>query len=74
MEFLLCLGCGVVVGVLWEDAGTTYAALNAQILDNHAILGATQPASPAQLPLQERMARWRKLWFADVRITQDTTD
>lgn len=74
VEFLLCRRCGVVAGVVWSDENQTYAALNAQILDNPAILAAPQPASPAQMPLPERKARWRKLWFANVRITQDTTD
>ncbi|WP_152222726.1 GFA family protein [Pseudomonas sp. SCB32] len=74
VDFLLCRHCGVLVAALWEDNGRTYAALNAQILDNPATLGAPQPASPRLLPLQERMARWRTLWFADVRITQDTMD
>ncbi|MFV3333404.1 GFA family protein [Pseudomonas sp. NY15437] len=74
VEFLLCRRCGVLTAALWEDAGKTYAALNVQILDNPATLGAPQPASPRQLPLNERKERWRKLWFADVRITRDTTD
>ena len=73
-EFLLCRRCGVLAGVLWSDEGKSYAALNARILDNPATLGAAQPASPRQLPLDERKDRWRRLWFADVRITQDTTD
>lgn len=74
VEFLVCRRCGVLASALWEDGGQTFAALNAQILDNPATLGASQPASPRQLPLEERKERWRKLWFADVRITQDTTD
>ncbi|MCP8465610.1 hypothetical protein NK553_16800 [Pseudomonas sp. ZM23] len=59
---------------LWQDEGKTFAALNAQILDNPATLGASQPASPRQLPLDERKARWRRLWFADVSIPRETTD
>jgi len=74
VEFLLCRGCGVLISALWEDQGQSFAALNAQILDNPGTLGAPQPASPRQLPLEERKKRWRKLWFADVRITQDTPD
>ncbi|QRY77116.1 hypothetical protein JVX91_16010 [Pseudomonas sp. PDNC002] len=74
VDFLLCRCCGVLTCVLWKDGGITYAALNAQILDNPVTLGAPQPASPAQLPLPERKERWRKLWFADVRITRDTMD
>lgn len=59
---------------LWDDDGKTYAALNARIRDNPATLGASQPASPRQLPLEERKERWRELWFANVHITQDTLD
>lgn len=72
VDFLACRRCNTLIGALWSDDGHAYAALNSQMLDNPAILGAPQPASPQSLPLDERKQRWRRLWFADVQLRQES--
>jgi len=65
-EFLFCRQCGVLVGVTHEADGRTFAALNIRALDSELGFAATAPASPQQLPPEQRIERWKKLWFADV--------
>src|SRR5579871_2878734 len=66
-EFLLCTRCGVLTAVLYQDAGRTYAAVNARACDA-AGFGPEQSVSPKQLAAGEKSARWRSLWFPDVSI------
>ncbi len=65
-EFLLCGHCGVVLGVLYRDAGRRYAAVNANCVDAAAGFGPNQPMSPQALPAEEKARRWRDLWFSRV--------
>lgn len=67
-EFLLCKACGVLVAVLYQARGRIYAALNARTVDETASFGADQPISPKLLSEDERVARWREVWFSDVEI------
>lgn len=67
-EFLFCRQCGVLVGVTLEADGRTFAALNIRVLDGQPDFAATAPASPQQLPPEQRIERWKKLWFADVAL------
>lgn len=65
-EFLLCGHCGVVLGVLYRDAGRLYAAANANAVDAAAGFGLDQPMSPQALSAEEKARRWRDLWFSRV--------
>ncbi len=64
-EFLVCTTCGVLVAVLYRD-DRIYAALNANAVV--AELAPTQPVSPKQLATDDKVARWRAVWFADVVV------
>ncbi|SDH80289.1 GFA family protein [Pseudomonas panipatensis] len=67
-EFLFCRGCGVLIGVVYEEAGRTYAALNSRVVEGAPAFGETLAASPKTLPIGERVQRWKQLWFADVQL------
>lgn len=68
--FLLCRRCGVLVAVIYAHAMRRYAAINATCLDGKPGFGATLPVSPQKLDANEKTARWRELWLADVRVAQ----
>lgn len=68
-EFLVCGGCGVLVGVVYEADGHHYAAANARAFAGGVSFGAAQIASPKQLGPDEKSARWQSLWFRDVDVT-----
>lgn len=69
-EFVACAHCAVLVAVVCEADGHRYAAVNARALDPDRVAGFApeQVASPQQLPAADKLARWRQLWFADVRF------
>ena len=70
-QFLLCGDCGVLVAVVFEDGARTYAAVNARCLEVRDGFAPVVPASPQRLEPDEKTARWRQLWIADVRWTTD---
>lgn len=67
-EFIACAHCAVLVLVTSEVDGRRYAAINARALEASADLGAEQTASPQTLDAGQKVDRWSRLWFADVRI------
>lgn len=70
-QFLLCGYCGVLVAVVFEDGARTYAAVNARCLQARDAFAPVVPASPQTLAPEEKTARWRQLWIADVRWAND---
>ncbi|HEY5102724.1 MAG TPA: hypothetical protein VII70_08070 [Steroidobacteraceae bacterium] len=67
-DFLICKRCGVLVGVFYRDEDRIYAALNASIVGMQARFGAASPGAPKKLTDIEKVARWKALWFSEVRI------
>lgn len=65
-EMLLCTRCGVLMGALYRADGRTYATVNVRALEGAAEFGAAQSVSPRQLAAEEKVARWKSLWFSDV--------
>lgn len=65
-EMLLCTRCGVLIGALYRDDGRTYATVNVRALEGAAHFGTELAVSPRQLAAQEKVARWKSLWFSDV--------
>ena len=66
-EFLLCTRCGVLTAVLYEDAGRLHAAVNARACGD-AGFGPEQAVSPKLLSPGDKSARWRSVWFSEVRV------
>jgi hypothetical protein len=67
-ELLLCRRCGVVVSATLDADGHVYGAVNAQVIDSDAPFAAAQVVSPHQLSVDDKVRRWRQLWFSDVSI------
>jgi hypothetical protein len=65
-RLLLCGYCGVVMGVVFDDGGRTYGAVNASCLDSGLALAEAVIASPQKLSAAEKVERWRQLWVPDV--------
>ncbi|MFT3669433.1 MAG: aldehyde-activating protein [Pseudoxanthomonas sp.] len=66
-QFLLCVDCGVLVAVVFEEDDRTYAAVNARCLDARDAFAPVVAVSPQTLAPTEKTARWRQVWIADVR-------
>lgn len=70
-QFLLCRDCGVLVAVVFDDAGGLRGAVNLRCLQRAADFAATQVVSPRQLPPEQRRERWQAVWIPRVRIDID---
>jgi len=68
-EMLVCRQCGVLVGALYEADGRLFGTLNARSLDCRAAFGPEQSVSPKLLTADQKVQRWRDIWFPDVRVT-----
>jgi hypothetical protein len=64
---LLCRSCGVLLGAVFEDGGRRYGTINVRCLDD-VVFGASETVSPQRLSVEEKKARWRRLWTPDVEI------
>jgi hypothetical protein len=66
-KFLLCTHCGVLVAVLFESEGRTFASVNSRCITD-ASFGVPQVASPQQLDAAQKRERWTRLMIPDVEL------
>lgn len=67
-EMLLCRQCGVLVGALYQEEDRLFGTLNAHVLDCRTSFGPEQSVSPRLLAADQRVQRWRDVWFANVGV------
>ena len=67
-ECLLCARCGVLIGVSYEEGELRYAAVNVQAIGGGTTFGSPTAVSPKALAVDERVRRWKQLWFSNVRL------
>ncbi|TAJ92246.1 MAG: aldehyde-activating protein [Gammaproteobacteria bacterium] len=67
-DCIFCSRCGVLVGVLYQESGLLYAAVNSSILEDNGCLGAKISVSPKELTVSEKVRRWKELWFSNVSV------
>jgi len=67
-EFLLCARCGVLIGVSYREGERRYAAVNVHAIGDGTTFGSPTVVSPKALSVDERVRRWKHLWFSNVRL------
>lgn len=67
-EFLICAKCGVLAAVIYAEGERLYAAVNGKTIENSEALGQEVRVSPWKLGTDERSARWKDIWFAQVSV------
>jgi hypothetical protein len=67
-EMLLCRTCGVLVGALYGESDRLFGTLNVKALESRESFGSEQPVSPKSLSADQKVRRWRELWFPDVLL------
>jgi len=67
-EMLLCTHCGVLMGALYRAEGRVYATVNVRVIEGADSFGADQSVSPKQLSGDEKISRWKTLWFSSVEL------
>ena len=68
IELHCCGSCGVFVAGTLRDGDEIRATLNSRALDDRAALAPAQRASPKDLSAEQKVERWRQLWFRDVKL------
>ncbi|BAL26680.1 GFA family protein [Azoarcus sp. KH32C] len=72
-EFLFCRNCAVLVGVAYEEQGRLYATVNSRVVEGDAPFAEQRSVSPQTLSADEKVARWKEVWFSEVRIDSDAS-
>jgi hypothetical protein len=72
-DLVYCRRCGVLIGALYIDAGRCFATVNSRVITTTSTAGASifgqdQPASPKGLTPEQKVGRWRNIWFSNVSI------
>lgn len=67
-RFWLCQRCGVVPAVTCDMGDHRIGALNKRAMLDLKKFPATEPASPKNLPTEEKKARWEGLWIQNVTV------
>jgi hypothetical protein len=67
-EMLLCRTCGVMVGALYRESHRLFGTLNVKALDCRLSFGPEQRVSPKLLSPDQKVRRWRDIWFPDVLL------
>jgi len=67
-DFLLCARCGVLVGVTYQEGERCYATVNVQAIGDGTTFVSPTVVSPKALAIDERVQRWKQLWFSNVRL------
>ena len=67
-EFLMCRKCGVLAAVVYSADERLYATVNGKAIENSESFGQEAPVAPWKLGTDEKRARWKEMWFADVSI------
>ena len=67
-EMLVCRTCGVLVGALYRESNRLFGTLNAKALDSRPLFGPEKSVSPKLLSGDQKVQRWRELWFLAVVV------
>jgi hypothetical protein len=67
-EMLLCTRCGVLMGALYRVDGQVYGTVNVRVIEGAESFGVEKAASPQKLSGDEKISRWKELWFCGVEL------
>jgi hypothetical protein len=54
--------------VSYQEGELRYAAVNVQAIGDGTTFGSPTVISPKALAVDERVQRWKQLWFSNVRL------
>jgi hypothetical protein len=68
-ECLICSECGVYIAALYAGAGgILYGTVNVRVLNGTPGFAPWQSVSPKKLSAEDKIKRWKQLWFSDVAV------
>ncbi|NMG00691.1 aldehyde-activating protein [Aromatoleum toluolicum] len=72
-EFLFCKCCGVLVAVIYAEDARRYATVNSRVIDGDPGFPDATTVSPQTLAPDDKVARWKAVWFGGVTLAGDGT-
>jgi hypothetical protein len=72
VDCIVCRNCGVLVGAFFARDGSLYGTVNVNAVGARSDFAPAEPVSPKTLTDKEKIARWTKIWFANVRMITST--
>lgn len=70
-DFHICKNCGVLTHVTYEENGVVFGSINARTSQNFASFGNAQVAHLTQQDDEQRIKRWKAIWFPNVQTTHE---
>ncbi|MES9821944.1 MAG: hypothetical protein ABW161_15825 [Candidatus Thiodiazotropha sp.] len=67
-DFLICKNCGVMTNVIYEEENVVFGSINVRATVNYKSFGEGQVTHLTQLSDEERIERWKNIWFPDVNF------
>ena len=67
-DFIICKNCGVLTNVLYKDEGNIFGSINVRSVIASTKFGESHVSHLAQLGDEERIKRWKEVWFSNVKI------
>lgn len=67
-DFLICKNCGVMTNVIYEEEGVLFGSINVRATVNYGSFGEGLHAHLSQLSDEERIKRWKNIWFSNVKL------
>lgn len=67
-DMLFCVNCGVLVGACYKEGERMFGVVNVRIFSQ--AFGDAISASPKRLSPEEKIQRWKTIWFGDVRFEE----
>jgi hypothetical protein len=67
-EMLLCRNCGVLLGALYRHENALLGVANVRTLESRGEFAPEQTVSPRLLSAEQKVGRWREIWFPNVNI------
>lgn len=71
-DFLICKNCGVMTNVFYEDNGCVYSSINVRSANDYAKFGKGHVARLVELSDEERIKRWKNLWFSNAKVVYES--
>lgn len=67
-DCLFCGTCGVLVALVCHIDGRLHGTINSRILNDVQSFAEPAKVSPKSLTVQDKLMRWKQMWFSDVVV------
>lgn len=70
-DFIVCRNCGVLTNVIYQEGSNVFGSINARSVSDQEVFGKQEAAHLVELSDEERIRRWKRIWFPNVSIQRE---